>query len=79
MGSCLSCQPLSGVPPNYAKRVCVLYYLGLTVNSTLVKQNWDINITVQGKLVCVVSEGLCMFVGFHFVDINEKYCLMIHA
>ena len=25
MGSSLSCQPLSGVPPNYAKCVCVLY------------------------------------------------------
>ena len=25
------------------KRVCVLYYLGLTVNTKYVKRNWDIN------------------------------------
>ena len=46
MGSCLSCQPLSSVPPIYAKCVwcSLLTLLSLTVNTKLViKQNWDIN------------------------------------
>ena len=54
------------------KRVCVLYYLGLTVNTKLVKQNWDINEKNKGlelhlqKSEIIFNDFLCGGHGCEF-------------